>query len=444
MASILITNARIVNEGKISEGDLLVRNGRIERIGADLSGATADNLLEAAGKVLLPGLIDDQVHFREPGLVHKGDIFTESRAAVAGGVTSFMDMPNTQPATVDRELLEDKYRRAAGRSFANYAFYLGATNGNIEEIRSLDPLRTCGVKVFMGASTGSLLVDDPESLDRIFAEAPTMVAVHCEDTPTILANETRMRKRYGEDVPMREHPNIRSAEACYKSSALAVELARRHGTRLHLLHLTTAAEMGLLSNLPLEKKRITAEACVHHLHFDETHYPRKGTLIKCNPAIKTAADRNALVQAVCDNRIDVIATDHAPHTLAEKQNSYFKAPAGLPLIQHVLICLLEHVHDGRFSLPLIAEKTAHAPARLFRLKERGFIREGWWADLTLVDMERPCTVDEHEIFYRCGWSPFAGQVFRSSVAATIVSGHLAYHRDRVDPSPSGLRIDHTT
>jgi dihydroorotase len=441
MESILILNAAAVNAGAVAPCDVWIRSGRIEQLGSDLGGKSADIIIDAAGKTLMPGMIDDQVHFREPGLTHKGDLASESRAAVAGGITSYMDMPNTQPATTTRKLLEEKFTAAAGRSFANYTFYLGATNDNLEEIQQLSPKSCCGVKIFMGASTGNLLVDDPDALENIFAHAPTLIAAHCEDTPTILANEARMRSIYGEDVPMSEHPNIRSVEACYRSSALAVDLARRHGSRLHILHLTSAKETALLSNRPLEEKRITGEVCVHHLYFDQSDYARHGTRIKCNPAIKSAGDRQALLDAVCENRIDVIATDHAPHTLAEKQAAYFSAPSGLPLVQHALVSLLEHYHAGIFTLPLIAEKTAHAPARLFHIKDRGYIREGYWADLVMVDLNRPQAVDEEALFYRCGWSPFQGTVFRSSVEATVVSGELVYRNGQVNPVPQGRRLE---
>jgi len=441
MQRILIHNALIVTDGSTQTGDVLIQDGRIQKIGGDLAGSSADIRLDADGKALLPGLIDDQVHFREPGMTHKGDIFTESRAAAAGGITSYMEMPNTKPAATTGRLLEEKFAAAAGRSFANYSFYLGATNENIDEIKALDPLKSCGIKVFMGSSTGDLLVDDPRSLENIFAQAPAIVATHCEDDPTIQANAQAFRSRFGEDVPMTAHAEIRSEEACLKSSSLAVELARKYGTQLHILHLTTAAELALLSHRPLQEKRITAEVCVHHLFFDDSHYPAKGTRIKCNPAIKTDADRKALLQAVADNRIDVIATDHAPHSLAEKQAPYFKAPSGLPLVQHALLALLEHYHDGLFPLPLVVEKTAHAPARLFQLKDRGYIREGYWADLTLVDLDRAFAVDANPIFYKCGWSPFDGHTFRSTVEATIVSGHLAYHKGTVHPKAAGMRLE---
>ncbi|MFZ1200444.1 MAG: dihydroorotase [Desulfobacterales bacterium] len=441
METILIVNARIVNAGEVRPGDVYVAGGRIEQIGRDLSSRPAARVIDAAGRILLPGMIDDQVHFREPGLTRKGDIASESRAAVAGGITSFMDMPNTKPPTTTRRLLEEKFSRAAGRSHANYSFYLGATNENIKEIENLDPRAACGIKVFMGASTGNLLVDDPQALENIFSRSPTLVATHCEDTPTIKANEERLRARYGQDIPMAAHAQIRSAEACYRSSALAVDLARRCNTQLHLLHLTTAREMSLLSAAALDDKRISAEVCVHHLFFDDRDYATRGTFIKCNPAIKTAGDRQALREAVKNNRIDVIATDHAPHEREEKQRPYIDAPAGLPLVQHALVSLLELFHDNFFSLPLIAEKTAHAPARLFRLKDRGYIREGYRADLTLVDLNRPQEVEEQPVLYRCGWTPFSGLTFRSSVAATIVSGRLAFYEGRIDPQPAGERLE---
>jgi dihydroorotase len=440
MKRIAIVNAVIVNEGNLLPGDVLIQNGRIEAIGKDLGARPVDILIDAKGAALLPGLIDDQVHFREPGLTHKGDIASESRAAVAGGITSYMEMPNTRPPTLDTERLEEKYRRANRHSFANYAFYLGAANDNIEAVKSVDPHAICGIKVFMGASTGNMRVDDPKALEALFLHAPTLIAAHCEDTPTILENETRFRNEFGDRVPMDAHPLIRSEAACYQSASLAVSLAKATGARLHLLHLSTAREMTLLSDEPIETKRITAEACVHHLFFTDADYAAKGAFIKCNPAIKTARDREALLAAVAANKIDVIATDHAPHTLSEKTAPYFEAPSGLPLVQHALPCLLEHYHSGRFSLPLIAEKTAHAPARLFQIPDRGYIREGYWADLVLVDLHQASDVDDTPCLYKCGWSPFAGQRFSSTVKATLVSGHLAYHEGRLDPVPAGRRL----
>jgi dihydroorotase len=439
--SILIVNARIVNEGAEHEGDLLIRNGRIARQGGDLSSLTAARVIDAQGKLLMPGMIDDQVHFREPGLTHKGDIHSESRAAVAGGITSFMEMPNTTPPTTTMAAVADKRRRAAQNALGNYAFYLGATNHNIDAIRAADPRLICGVKVFMGASTGDMLVDDPHILERIFSEAPTIVATHCEDTPTIKANEAKFRRRFGADVPIAYHPDIRSREACLKSTTLALALARRCGTRLHVLHLTTADELALFPEGPMDAKRITAEVCIHHLHFDRRDYETRGSLIKCNPAIKDAADREALIAGVQTGQIDVIATDHAPHTLDEKRRPYFEAPAGLPLVQHALPALLEHWQAGRFSLPLIAEKTSHAVARRFKLVDRGFIREGYWADLVLVDPQRPHTVADADILARCGWSPFAGQTWRSSVFMTLVNGRIVFEQGRLREPGTGMALE---
>ncbi len=440
MKDALILNARMVTDGRITEEDVWIRNGRIEQIGSNLTAKPAEIIIDAADKVLMPGMIDDQVHFREPGATHKGDLYTESRAAVAGGITSFMDMPNTNPLTVTLEALEDKYRLAAKKSLANYAFYLGATNDNIDVIRSLDPKQACGIKVFMGASTGNMLVDSEAALEAIFRDAPTLIATHCEDTPTILANEQSFREQFGEDVPMASHPIIRSEEACFRSSSFAVNLAKKHGTRLHVLHLTTAREMKLFQTGPLDNKRITAEACVHHLYFDDSDYELKQTFIKCNPAIKTRMDRDAIRQAVIDGRIDVIATDHAPHTLDEKCSSYFNAPAGLPLVQYALPMVLEMYHDKLLSLELIAEKTSHGPARLFNIPERGYIREGYWADLVLLDLDRNERIEREDVLYKCGWSPVEGRLFRSTIESTFINGHLAYHQGKFNGSHLGQRL----
>ena len=428
-----IVNARIVNEGTTIEGDLVIQRGRIEAIGQAPGGAT--EVFDAEGGWLLPGMIDDQAHYREPGFTHKGTIATESAAAVAGGITSYMEMPNCNPLTIDQAALNDKHRRAARLSAANYAFYLGATNDNLEAIKSVDPASACGIKVFMGASTGNMLVDDPAALEGIFASTPLVIATHCEDTPTILANEARARERYGDDIPFAEHPNIRSAEACYKSSSLAVGLARRHGSKLHVLHLTTARELALFSPGDLADKRITAEVCVHHLYFDNGWYAAKGADIKCNPSIKQPSDRQALLAAVNDGRIDVIATDHAPHTREEKARPYLEAPAGLPLAQHALTCLCEHIPTGALTIETIAAKTAHAPARLFGVRERGFIREGYHADLVLLQ-KRPIAGDAN-LFSKCGWSPFAGIDFSHRVRATWVNGHRRYDDGRLLDGPSG-------
>jgi dihydroorotase len=440
MSSILIINARVINEGQSQELDVYIRDGRIEQIDSDLSRRTADVLIDAREKFLLPGMIDDQVHFRDPGFAHKADILSESKAALVGGITSFMDMPNTNPQTVTLQALDDKYRLAETKSLANYAFYLGATNDNLDQIRSLDPGTACGIKVFMGASTGNMLVNDPTVLNKIFADAPTLIATHCEDTPTIEVNERIYRDRYGENVPMECHPRIRSAEACFKSSSLALELALEHDALLHVLHLTTARELEHFSPSSVETKRVTAEACVHHLYFDESAYPGKGTLVKCNPAIKSRDDRLALLGALQDGRIDVIGTDHAPHTLEEKNNSYFKAPSGLPLVQHALPILLELYHDGILSLEQIVEKTSHAVAQCFQIKERGYIREGYWADLILVDLRRSFTVSREGLLYKCGWSPVEGHCFRSQIDTSIVSGRLAYHQGEFDQTVRGERL----
>jgi len=440
MAKRLLRNARTVNEGVVREADLLIADGRIEKIASGIEAPADCPVLDLRGRYVLPGMIDDQVHFRQPGATHKGDIASESAAAVAGGITSFMDMPNVNPPTLTRERLEEKYRMAAGSARANYGFYLGASNGNIEEIQSLGRNQACGVKVFMGASTGNMLVDDPQALNAIFGRAPVPVVTHCEDTPTIQSNERHYRNVYGDNVPMAMHPYIRSADACYMSSSLAVDLARQHEARLHVLHLTTAREMTLFSNSPLAEKRITAEVCVHHLFFDDSDYATKGTLIKCNPAIKTDVDRQALLRAVNENRIDVIATDHAPHTWDEKQQPYFDAPAGLPLVQHALLSLLQQYHLDRLTLPVIVDKTSHAPARLFGIPDRGYLREGYWADLVVVDLQTPYTVSKSNILYKCGWSPFEGYKFSSSIAATFVNGEPAYVDGHVTDGVYGQRL----
>jgi dihydroorotase len=439
--SLLIVNARIVNEDRVSEGDVFISNGRIERVGFGLTGQQADRVIDARGRHLLPGMIDDQVHFREPGLTHKGDIATESAAAVAGGITSFMDMPNTIPNATSRTALADKYLLAAGRSRANFAFYLGGANDNIEEIKAVRPEQTCGLKVFMGASTGNMLVDDPVTLEKIFAECPVLIATHCEDSALIRANEQRFSEQYGDDIPPSAHALIRSEEACYRSSSLAVDLARRHGARLHVLHLTTAKEMQLFTPGPVAGKRITAEACVHHLWLDDTKYAELGNLIKCNPSVKTPADRQALLAALNDGRIDVVGTDHAPHPLREKEQSYRRAPSGLPLAQHALPLMLEHYHDGTLTLETIVRKTSHAVADLFGIRDRGFIREGYWADLVLLDLRRGTEVRGDELLYKVAWSPFEGMTFRSHVFATIVNGVLVWEDGGLTGEIPGQRLE---
>ena len=421
MTSLVLANAQLVNEGRSYAADVLIRGDRIERIGTGtVPPGTAT--IDLAGMHLLPGLIDDQVHCREPGLTHKATLATESLAALCGGVTSFLDMPNTQPPTTDRAALADKRRLAAATCHVNYGFYLGATNTNLEEIKRVGPEDACGVKVFMGASTGNMLVDDPKALEGIFAGARVPIAAHCEYSPLIWENERRYRERYGDDVPIEAHPLIRSAEACYRSSSMAVELAKRHGARLHVLHLTTARELELFERGPIEAKKITAEACVHHLWFDDSSYATLGTKVKCNPAIKTAADRAALRRAVVEDRIDVIATDHAPHTLEEKARGYFEAPSGLPLVQHSLLLLLDQHAQGLYSLETIVQKAAHNPALLFGIVERGFIREGYYADLVAVDLGSVTRVDRAQVRYKCGWSPFEGTELRGAVALTLVNG----------------------
>jgi dihydroorotase len=426
---IRINNATIVNEDAVIQGDVLIEGGRIAAFGNVPPGHPApDREIDASGLLLLPGLIDDQVHFREPGLTHKADIASESRAAVAGGVTSFMEMPNTKPPAVTRATLEEKYDIAARVSPANYSFYLGATNDNLDEVRRADPRTICGIKVFMGSSTGNMLVDQAEVLEKIFAEAPMLVATHCEDTPMILANESAARARFGEDVPPGEHPRIRSAEACYRSSALAVKLARQHGTRLHILHISTERELALFDAGPLAGKRITAEACVHHLWFCDDDYARLGHLIKCNPAVKSKGDRAALREAVRQGRIDVIATDHAPHTREEKRGTYFKAPSGLPLVQHSLPMLLDLWKEGVFGLTEIVRKTSGAVAELFNIRDRGAIREGYWADLVLVNpgADSGEVVGPGNIHYKCGWSPLEGHGFKTRVVETFVNGRSVF------------------
>lgn len=441
MTSIFIANGKLVNEGRIFDADILVENGRIARIGTGLSVPANAQVIDAKGKLVIPGMIDDQVHFREPGLTHKGEIATESAAAIAGGITSYMEMPNVNPVTTNEGALRDKLALAAQKSRANFAFYLGGSNDNLEDIKRLDPQLACGVKVFMGASTGNMLVDNPVVLEGIFTHSPVIVVTHCEDTPMIAANEEKYRAKYGEDVPMAMHPLIRSVEACYKSSSMAVGLAKKFGTRLHVLHITTAKELELFTVGDMANKRITAEACVHHLFFSEEDYATKGALIKCNPSVKSAADRAALINAVREGRIDVIATDHAPHTWEEKQRSYFKAPSGLPLVQHALLSLFEHHHAGTFSLELIVEKTSHAPARLFQVKERGFLREGYWADIVLVDINGSTVVDKEPVLSKCGWTPFGGYTFNSRIDTTLVNGEVVYRNGLVVPGTLGKRLE---
>ncbi len=442
MQKTLITNAKIVTDGTVKEADMLIEGERIARIDTSMSVESSVQVIDANGRWLIPGMIDDQVHFRDPGLTHKGDMTSESAAAVAGGITSFMDMPNVNPLTTTREELAKKYDYANGRCHGNYAFYFGATNDNIEEIRALQPEETCGIKAFMGASTGSLLVDDPDALELLFRDAPVLVVTHCEDSPLIWDNEAKARERYGDAVPMREHPNIRSDQSCLLSSTYATDLAKRHDARLHVLHLTSAAEMGLFTAGSHNDKRITAEVCVHHLWFTADDYEGLGSHIKCNPAIKFEADRAALHEALADDRLDIIATDHAPHTADEKAaNSYFDAPAGLPLVQHALPSLLEYVLDGRYSIEKIVAKTAHAVADVFGIEERGYLREGYFADLVLVDHEKSWTVAKDNVLYKCGWSPFEGQSFRSTIDTTWVNGQIVWRAGQLTGVRAGQRLE---
>ena len=436
----LITNAHIINEGHEIQGDVLIRNGRIEKIAPKITAPAGVTVFDAAGRLLLPGLIDDQVHFREPGMTHKGDLATETASAVAGGVTSVMDMPNTIPNCTTRTELANKFARAEGRAHANYSFHFGAANDNLEEVKALRPGDAPAVKIFMGASTGNMLVDNPETLEGIFEHSQLILLTHCEDTPMIKANEEIFRACYGDNPPWSAHPLIRSAEACYKSTDLAVGLAKKHNARLHVLHLTTARELDFFTPGPVKGKKITVEACVHHLYMDDSLYASRGAQIKCNPAIKTAADRNALVKAVRDDRIDVIATDHAPHTWEEKSQGFWKAPSGLPLVQHSLLMLLDLVKRGELNLRTVVQKTSHSVADRFNLKDRGYIREGYWADLALVDLHASTTVRRDNILYKCGWSPVEGQTFPARVDATWVNGELVWNGTHVSPKPCGHRL----
>ncbi len=443
MAKLLISNARLINEGEIRDADVLVSGGRIERIAGQIVAADGVDVIDANGCYLMPGMIDDQVHFREPGLTQKGDLASESAAAAAGGITSFMDMPNVSPQTTTRAALADKYRVAENRCTANYGFYFGATNKNIEEIRQLKVGEACGIKAFMGASTGDMLIDDPEALENLFADAPVMVVTHCEHSPTIWENEAHARAQYGEDVPMSEHASIRSADACLKSSSFAVELAERHGALLHVLHLTTAIEMDLFSNAHRSAKRITGEVCVHHLFFDESRYADLGTLIKCNPAIKSSEDRKALISALNDGRLDIIATDHAPHTAAEKDNTYFNAPAGLPLVQHALQTMFDLVKKKEFSPELLVDRACHAPADIFGVRDRGYVREGYFADLVIVDPKKPSRVERSGLLYKCQWSPFEGHEFSATIDTTIINGTIAYQDGALRGEIAGQRLEFT-
>ena len=436
MTDLLISGGTLVNEGQKTENDLLIRNGRIESIGPVMPKPANCQVIDATGKLVLPGLIDDQVHFREPGLTHKACIQTEAQAAVAGGVTTFFEMPNVSPPTLSMERIEEKCAIANQDSLANYAFFLGASNENLENVKSADPALIAGIKVFMGSSTGNMLVDEETVLEGIFQHAPTIIATHCEDTPMILENEKLARHKHGANVPFSEHGNIRSREACLKSSSMAVELARREGAKLHVLHITTEEELQLFES---GHDRITAEACVHHLWFEEQSYATLGSLIKCNPAIKKGSDRDAIRRAVVDGRISILATDHAPHTWEEKQGTYFNAPSGLPLLQHTLLLMLEMCEQKCFTLELIVERACHTPALLFQVEERGFLREGYWADVVVVNPEAKTSVKDTELFSKCGWSPFPHLTFTNSIETTIVSGQVAYHQGKLQMDCRGQR-----
>lgn len=441
MSTCLIVNAKIINEGEISEQDILIKNGLIEKIGKNLSSHGVDKVIDLGGKYLMPGVIDDQVHFREPGLTHKANIETESKAAVAGGVTTFMEMPNTVPNALTKELLEDKYKIASETSWANYSFFMGASNDNYDEAMRTDIRNVCGLKIFMGSSTGNMLVDDQSVLEKIFSNFGSLIATHCEDETTVKANLEYFKEKYaGSELPYDIHCIIRNEEACYKSSEMATSLAKKHGTRLHILHLSTSQELDLFDNtIPLKDKKITSELCVHHLFFDAEDYKILGNDIKCNPAIKHGHREN-LLKALLDDRLDIIATDHAPHTREEKNKDYWNAPSGLPLVQHSLVTMLEFYQKGLISLEKIVEKMAHAPAVCFQIEKRGFIREGHWADFAVFDLNSPFTVNKNNIYYKCGWSPFEGHEFQATVTHTFVSGNLVYENGNFGEKGKGKRL----
>jgi dihydroorotase len=438
--SYLIKSVNVINESSQKIQDVLIKNQRIERIDSSISDAHATEI-SGEGKWLLPGVIDDQVHFREPGLTHKANIYTESRAAVAGGVTSFMEMPNTVPQALTQELLADKYAIGAQSSLANYSFFMGASNENIEEVLKTDPKTVCGLKIFMGSSTGNMLVDNRETLEGIFSRSPMLIALHCEDEATVRKNTAIFKEKYGEDIPMSAHPIIRDVEACYKSSSLAVELAKKYGTRIHVLHISTAKELELFSSeTDLSKKQITSEVCVHHLSFNDSQYEELGSQIKCNPAIKSKSDQDALWEGLKNGKLDIIATDHAPHTWEEKQGKYSSAPSGLPLVQHTLQLMLEHAKDGRISVEDVVKFMCHRPAEMFKIIDRGFIREGYFADLVLVDPNKPYTVNKQNLLFKCGWSPFEGKTFQHSIDKTFISGQMAWSEGKLHEYGSGMRL----
>lgn len=441
MKRILIKNAKIVNEGKTSEGDVLIEGQFIIEIADRISAKSDYKIIDAEGNYLIPGAIDDQVHFREPGLTHKGSIATESKAAVAGGITSFIEQPNTVPNAVTQELLEQKYQIASETSYANYSFMMGGTNDNLEEILKTNPRNVAGLKLFLGSSTGDMLVDSSDSLEKIFSSTKLLIAVHSEDEGTVKSNLEKYKEIYGDDIPVKFHPEIRSVEACYKSTVKVIDLAKRTGARLHVFHISTAKELDLFTNkIPLEQKQITAEVCIHHLWFSDADYETKGNFIKWNPAVKAATDREALWKALLDDRIDVIATDHAPHTLEEKKQVYTKAPSGGPLVQHAVVAMFEAYHQGKISIEKVVEKMAHNPAKIFQIEKRGFIKEGFYADLVIVNPALPWTVKKDNILYKCGWSPFEGTTFKSKVTHTFVNGSLVYHQSKVSEDKVGMRL----
>jgi len=440
MNRILIKNAFIVNEGRKLIGDVFINNEKIEKIGTDISTNLPCKIIDAQGLILIPGCIDDQVHFREPGLTHKATIFTESRAAVAGGITSFMEMPNTVPNTLTQTLLQEKYLIAAKDSLANYSFFMGASNENLEEVLKTDSKNVCGIKVFMGSSTGNMLVDNETTLSTIFSKSELLIATHCEDESTIRKNIELFKQKYGEKIPIEAHPLIRDEEACYKSSSLAVSLAKKYGSRLHVLHISTEKELSLFDKGPVQNKKITAEACIHHLWFSDKDYKIKGNLIKWNPSVKKASDREAIVKAILEDRIDVIATDHAPHTSEEKSQDYFKAPSGGPLVQYALLAMLEKVKQGVFTTEKVVDKMCHAPAELFKIENRGYIKEGYYADLVLINPNINTDVTKENILSKCKWSPFEGYSFSNSIETTIVNGNVVYDKGEVIDNSRGKRL----
>lgn len=441
MTNYVLKNAQIVNEGRIIASDLRIENGRIAKIATDITPTPGDIVLDVKGKHVFPGMIDDQVHFREPGLTHKATIASEARAAVAGGVTSFMEMPNTVPNALTQELLADKYAIAAAGSLANYSFFMGAGNDNLEEVLKTNSRDVCGIKIFMGSSTGNMLVDNAQTLEKLFSSCEMLIATHCEDEPTVRARTALFKEKYPENAPAYIHPLVRNEEACYLSSSMAVDLAKKNNTRLHILHISTEEELALFeTGKAVKDKKITAEVCVHHLWFDAAQYDTLGNQIKCNPAIKDARHKTALRKALVSGELDIIATDHAPHTWDEKSQEFWKSPSGLPLVQHPLLLMIDLAKEGHISLELIAEKTAHAVADCFQIEERGYIREGYWADLAIVDLNKPLTVSKENILYQCGWSPLEGHTLSASVEHTFVSGHLAYSQGSFDESKTGKRL----